>query len=141
GTPTATTRTSARLSDRSLVKNGAPVKGIAAIVDRSAKNRPKPTAVPMAAARLDSTAESTEIWGGVAPTNRIAAKRCSRRAADRRVAVPMKMSTGNSNKTATTASTRATPLELKPTANAQLLPHSLGEVVLMLVTSTASGWW
>ncbi len=52
---------------------------------------------------VDSTAEITETCRGVAPTSRMAANRCSRRAAARRVAVPMKMSTGNSSAPATTA--------------------------------------
>ena len=75
-------------------KNGAPVNGIAATGARSRKNSPKPSATPATAAAVDSTAARTEICLRVAPTRRIAANRCSRRAADSRVAVPMKISTG-----------------------------------------------
>ena len=56
-----------------------------------------------AAATAASTAEITETCRGVAPTRRMAAKRCSRRAADSRVAVPMKISTGKSKASAPTA--------------------------------------
>ena len=78
-------------------RTASPVNGIAGERPAQRKNRPKPTAVPATAATVDSTAEITETCRGVAPTRRIAANRCSRRAADSRVAVPMKISTGNSS--------------------------------------------
>ena len=128
------------LSDRSLGKNGAPVKGTAASGVRSRKNRPNPAATPATAATVDSTAEITETCRGVAPTRRIAANRCSRRAADSRVAVPMKISTGNSSAQATTDKIRSMPLALMPAPTAQLEPlQLLGEVAEMLLTSVAPG--
>ncbi len=81
---------------------------------RSRKNSPNPAATPITAATLDSTAEMIAICRGVAPTSRIAAKRCSRRLADSRVAVPMKIRTGNSSAAATTDSTRSMPLASMP---------------------------
>src|ERR1700760_1664982 len=64
GTPSATASTSARLRDRSLVKNGAPVNGMAATAGRSSQNNPNPTATPATAATADSTAETTATWPG-----------------------------------------------------------------------------
>ena len=139
GTPTATTRMSGRLSDSSAGKNGWPVNGMAASGIRSTKNRPKPMATPTTAATVDSTAAISEICLGVAPTRRIAANRCSRRAADRRVAVPMKISTGSSSASATTDRTRSMPFGLRPPRITQLLPQPLGGVVLRLVTFAAPG--
>ena len=52
---------------------------------------------------------TTETCRGVAPASRIAANRCSRRAAARRVAVLMNTSTGNSRAIATMPSTAAIP--------------------------------
>ena len=75
---------------------------MAAIGSRNAKNSPNPTTTPAAAATVDSTADSAEICRRVAPTSRIAANRCSRRAADSLVAVPMKISTGASSARAIT---------------------------------------
>jgi hypothetical protein len=96
----------------------------------------------MTVARADSTVEITAICWGVAPTRRIAAKRCSRRAADSRVAAPMKISTGKSSAAVTTARIRTMPLWLVPTPNTQALPlHWLGVVVLMVLTRSAPGWW
>jgi len=45
-------------------------------------------------AAVDSSADSAEICRRVAPTSRSAVNRCSPRAADSLVAVPMKISTG-----------------------------------------------
>ena len=141
GTPTATARMSGRLSDSSAGKNGWPVNGMAASGTRSTKNRPKPAATPATAARVDSTAAISEICLGVAPTSRIAANRCSRRAADNRVAVPMRISTGSRSASATTDRTRLTPPELRPPRITQLfrMPQPLGAVVLRLVTFAAPG--
>ena len=76
----------------------------------------------------------------MAPTRRIAANLCSRRAADSRVAVPMKISTGNSSAQATTDKIRSMPLALMPAPTAQLEPlQLLGEVAEMLLTSVAPG--
>ena len=90
-------------------KNGSPVNGTAASGIRSTKNMPKPAATPAVAATVDSTAAITEICRGLAPTRRIAANRCSRRAADSRVAVPIKISSGVSRARATTDKMRSTP--------------------------------
>ncbi len=68
------------------------------------------------AATVDSTAAMTEICRGRAPTRRIAANRCSRRAADSRVAVAMKISTGISRASATTEKMRSTPLAPTPSS-------------------------
>ena len=77
---------------------------------RSRKNIPKPAAAPRTAAAVDSVAASRETCLRVAPTRRIAANRCSRRAADSRVAVAMKISTGASMASATTDRMRSMPL-------------------------------
>ena len=74
-----------------------------------------------AAATADSTAASTEVCLGVTPTSRIAANPCSRRAADRRVAVPMKISTGISSARATTDRTRSMPDGVRPPRITQVL--------------------
>ena len=130
---------SGRLSDNSPGKNGMPVKGMAATGSRRATKIPKPTATPAAAATTDSTAAISEICRGVAPTSRIAANRCSRRAAESWVAVAMKISTGASRASAATDRMRSTPLALIPSRTAQLKPlQPLDGVVLMLVTSAAS---
>ena len=86
------------LSDRSPGKKGSPVNGTVASDGRSTKNRPKPAATPSDGGdgRLRPP-RSPRPAAGVAPTSRMAANRCSRRAADSRVAVPMKISTGNSS--------------------------------------------
>ena len=123
-TPTATARTSGRLRDSSAGKNDWPVNGMAASGIRSTKNSPKPMTIPAAAATAataDSTAAITEVCLGVAPTSRIAANRCSRRAADRRVAVPMKISTGISSARATTDRTRSMPDGVRPPRITQVL--------------------
>ncbi len=121
GTPTATARMSGRLRDSSAGKNDCPVNGMAASGIRSTKNSPKPMTIPAAAAPADSTAAITEVCLGVAPTSRIAANRCSRRAADRRVAVPMKISTGISSARATTDRTRSMPDGVRPPRITQVL--------------------
>nr|WP_255649234.1 hypothetical protein [Frankia sp. ArI3] len=114
------------------------MKGIGASAGRSRANSPNPAATPPTAATLDSTAAITEICRGVAPTRRIAAKRCSRRAADSRVAVPMKIRTGNSSAAVTTDRTRSMPFALMPTSrHCPLQP--LGGVVAMAVTWVACG--
>ena len=116
GMPIATARMSGRLSDRSLGKNGSPVNGMAESGMRSTKKRPKPVATPAAVATVDSTAAMIEICRSRAPTRRIAANRCSRRAADSRVAVAMKISTGVSRASATTEKIRSTPLAPTPSS-------------------------
>jgi hypothetical protein len=146
GTPIATARMSGRLSDRSLGKNGSPVNGTAASGIRSTKNRPKPAATPAAAANVDSTAAMTEICRGRAPTRRIAANRCSRRAADSRVAVAMKISTGVSRASATTEKMRSTPPAPTPSSGGGvarplgfLPPNRIGKAVAIVVTAMVSG--
>src|ERR1700744_5431532 len=140
GTPSATASTSARLRDRSLVKNGAPVNGMAAMAGRSSQNNPNPTATPATAATADSTAETTATGRGVAPASRMAAKRCSRRAADSRLAVPMKISTGDSRPAAPQDRIRSMPLLPMPTPTTQSGPSQpLGGIVSMLATLVAPG--
>ena len=78
-------------------------------------------ATPAAAATADSTAAISETCLGVAPTSRIAANRCSRRAADRRVAVPMKISTGSSSASATADRTKSMPAGVRPPRITQVL--------------------
>ena len=77
----------------------------------------------------------TEICRGVAPTSRIAANRCSRRAAASRVAVPMKISTGNSSAPATTREDEGHPVLVDPTW--QPWRQSPGDVVMICVTCRA----
>ena len=78
------------------------MNGMAATGVRSRKKIPNPTAAPRVAATVDSVAASRETCLRVAPTRRIAANRSSRRAADSRVAVAMKISTGARMASATT---------------------------------------
>ena len=94
GTPIATAMMSSRLSVSSAGKNGWPMKGMPATGMRSRKKIPNPAATPRTPAVVDSTAAISETCLRVAPARRIAANRASRRAADSRVAVPMKISTG-----------------------------------------------
>jgi hypothetical protein len=114
GTPIATTRTSDGLSLSSAGKNGWPMRGMPATGMRSRKKIPKPTATPRTAATVDSVAASRETCRRVAPTRRIAANRSSRRAADSRVAVPMKISTGARMASATTVRMRSMELFAPP---------------------------
>ena len=102
GTPITTARMSARLSVSSAGKNGWPINGMPATGMRSRKKIPNPAAIPRVAATVDSVAASRETCLRVAPTRRIAANRSSRRAADSRVAVAMKISTGARMASATT---------------------------------------
>ena len=110
GTPITTARMSTVLSVSSAGKNGSATNGMPATGARSRKKIPKPAATPRSAAAVDSTAASRETWSRVAPTRRIAANRCSRRAADSRVAVAMKISTGASTASATMARMNSMPL-------------------------------
>ncbi len=68
----------------------------------------------------------------------MAANRCSRRAAESRVAPAMKTSTGNSSAAATTPRIKVIPSPLVPTNGAQPGWQSAGPVVLISVTSWAS---
>ena len=92
---------------------------------------------------MDSTAAITETCRGVAPTSRIAANRCSRRAADSRVAVPMKMSTGNKQRQRHHRQDQVDAVAFMPTAGQALaLPlQPLGGVVAIAVARTAPGAW
>ena len=110
GTPIATARMSGGLSVSSAGKNGWPMNGMPATGMRSRKKIPNPAATPATPATVDSVAASQETCLRVAPTRRIAANRCSRRAADSRVAVAMKISTGASMASATTDKSRSTAL-------------------------------
>ena len=132
GTPIATSRISTAPSDRSPGENGSPVNGTLVSSGRSKKNTPKPTATPARAATPASTAATTDTCRGVAPTRRMAAKRCSRRAADSRVAVAMKISTGKSKARTPTARTTWSLLASQP-----LGPPGWATSALMLVTSLA----
>jgi hypothetical protein len=114
GTPIATARMSVGLSDSWPGKNGSPKNGMPATGVRNRKKIPKPAATPRTAAAVDSTAASRETCLRVAPARRIAANRCSRRAADSRVAVAMKISTGVSMPSATTDRMRSMPLDWIP---------------------------
>ena len=67
GTPTATARTSNRLSVSSAGKNGWSMNGIAATGMRSRKKTPKPAATPAIPAVVDSIAAITETCLRVAP--------------------------------------------------------------------------
>ena len=97
--------------------------------------------MPTAAAATDSVAASTLICRGVAPVSRMAANRCSRRAADSRVAVPMNISTGNSRPSAIVDRMRSIAAALRPPTTAQFAPlQLLGEVVWIAVTAVAPGW-
>ena len=102
GTPIATARTSSRLSVSSAGKNGSPMNGTLATGMRSRKKIPNPAAIPRIEAAVDSVAAIKETCLRVAPASRIAANRSSRRAADSRVAVAMKISTGSRMASATT---------------------------------------
>ena len=69
---------------------------------------------PLLLRGVDSVAASTETCLRVAPASRIAANRCSRRAADSRVAVAMKISTGARMASATTDRMRSLALAGAP---------------------------
>ena len=114
GTPTATARMSNRLSVSSAGKNGWSMNGMAATGMRSRKKTPKPAATPAIPAMVDSIAAITETCLRVAPASRIAANRSSRRAADSRVAVAMKISTGSRTASATTDRMRSTEFAPPP---------------------------
>jgi hypothetical protein len=85
-------------------------------------------------------AASTLTCRGVAPVSRIAANRCSRRAADSRVAVPMNISTGNSRPSAIVDRMRSIEAALRPPLTEQFWPlQLLGGMVWKLVTARAPG--
>ena len=90
------------------------MNGMLATGPRSGKKIPKPMTVPSTAAAVDSMAAISETCPRVAPASRIAANRSSRRAADSRVAVPMKISTGVKIARATTARMRSMELDPPP---------------------------
>ena len=114
GTPIATARTSSRLSVSSAGKNGSPMNGMPATGMRSRKKIPNPAAIPRTAAAVDSVAAISETCLRVAPASRIAANRSSRRAADSRVAVAMKISTGSRMASATTDRMKSTEFAPPP---------------------------
>jgi hypothetical protein len=105
---------SSGLSVSSAGKNGWPMNGMPATGMRSRKKIPNPAATPRIAAAVDSVAASRETCLRVAPTRRIAANRSSRRAADSRVAVAMKISTGARMASATTDRMRSVALAPPP---------------------------
>ena len=94
GTPRATPTMASQPRLRSDVKKRSPVNGMSATSGRMAQNTPKPTSVPATAATPDSMEAIAPTCAGVAPTRRRAAKRSSRRAAARRVAVATKIRIG-----------------------------------------------
>jgi hypothetical protein len=125
--------------------NGMPATG-----PRSRKKIPKPAATPKTAATVDSVAASRETCLRVAPTRRIVANRCSRRAADSRVAVAMKISTGARMASATTDKIRSLALAGAPALGGMMvrpwgltsvrrLPGLPGTVVAIEVTGTLFG--
>ena len=77
-------------------KYRVPVSSAPASAGRTARNTPMPRIAPASALTTESTEAITLMSRGVAPTSRSAAKRSSRRAAASRVAVPIRISTGNS---------------------------------------------
>ena len=77
-------------------KYRVPVSSAPASAGRTARNRPMPRIAPASALTTESTEAITLMSRGVAPTSRSAAKRSSRRVAASRVAVPIRISTGNS---------------------------------------------
>jgi len=79
--------------------------------DAQQEEEPEPDGCPSTAATVDSIAAISETCPRVAPARRIAANRSSRRAADSRVAVPMKISTGVKIARATTARMRSMELD------------------------------
>ena len=137
--PTQTSSRSTPRGVRSPGKNRAPVNGMRATSGRSAAKPTAPSSAPTADATADSTAAMTAICRGVAPTRRIAANRCSRRAADRRVAPPMKTSRGNTSAAVTTVRTSVIPLASTPTPSAHSPAHWLGGVVLIRATWATRG--
>jgi hypothetical protein len=79
-----------------VAKYRVPVNDAAASAGRTARNKPMPRIAPASALTTESTEAMTLTSRGVAPTSRRAAKRSSRRAAASRVAVLIRMRTGNS---------------------------------------------
>ena len=99
--PIAGIASSSRIAGRSggWIASGNQVassSGTIATSGRDRKNSPIPTMTPRTDARSASTTASRVTWIDVAPTSRSAASRCSRRAADSRVAVETKTATGTS---------------------------------------------
>ncbi|GAB3667776.1 hypothetical protein GCM10027589_33910 [Actinocorallia lasiicapitis] len=91
------------------MKNRVPDRSNPANTGRTTTNNPKPTTVPTPAATVDSTAANTATCRELAPTNRNAANRCSRRAADNRVAAPINTNTGKINASPVTSRINAIP--------------------------------
>src|SRR5579862_2619210 len=100
GTATSNARYPQAVGVIVAAKYRVPVSVAAASAGRIAWNPPMPTAVPRTALITESTEAITLMSPGVAPTSRSAAKRSSRRVAASRVAVLIRISTGN--KTAST---------------------------------------
>ena len=102
-------------SRRSPGKNGEPSTGIAAARGRSARNPANPATVPATAAVTASAAAIPLTCAGVAPARRIAASRCSRRAAPSRVAVSTSTITGTSRPARPTSTiSRRNPVAARP---------------------------
>ncbi len=99
--PTPTTCTSSR--SPAAGSNGGTIEsanqvawpsGTMAMPGRRSRNRSTPPRAPGIVATSASTPASRVTWAGVAPASRMAASRCSRRAADSRVALATKTATG-----------------------------------------------
>ena len=86
-----------------LAKYLVPLNDASARAGWTSANIPMPSAVPASAPSAASTEAITPTCRGVAPTSRIAAYRSSRRAADSRVAVLIRMRIGNSTASTPTA--------------------------------------
>src|ERR1039457_987627 len=95
GTATSSARYPQTVGVTVSAKYRVPVSVAAASAGRIARNTPMPTAVPRNALTTESTAAITLMSPGVAPTSRSAENRSSRRAAASRVAVLIRISTGN----------------------------------------------
>jgi DNA-directed RNA polymerase specialized sigma24 family protein len=92
-------------------KRRAPENDICANAGRSARKAAMPSTGPKAALTADSTAATALTWRPLAPTSLIAAKRSSRRAAARRVAVFTRISKGNSTMMAPTGAIACSSVE------------------------------
>ena len=95
GTATSNARYPQAVGVTVAAKYRVPVSVAVASAGRIARNTPMPTAVPRTALITESTEAITLMSPGVAPTSRSAAKRSSRRVAASRVAVLIRISTGN----------------------------------------------
>ena len=108
---------------------------------RNAQNSPKPTRDADDGGDASTRRSAiVEICRGVAPTRRIAAKRCSRRAADSRVAPADEDQHGEQQRRRRPpTSTSVMPFASVPTSGRSRRRSRSGDVVLIRVTSWAPG--